>query len=376
MDPLQLLELDVLDLARQVAQVLEVLDVAAVLLRLAELGVDDRDLAGLGDAIARALDQRLVDPLLHDLVPDVVGAVHVEALLVEAEADRERRVLDEHQVRRLERHREPVAQLVGPERHAARDHELPEPEGFQIERIEASVLHERCPDVDLVVDAVGLLLLEVVRVHRLGGLLLEVEVGRDRLGDAGHALLEEPPPRVDRAELRVERGAVGRHPLAHRHAELLEGVELTLDVGAEETDDPDLVTRSQVLLDPGDVLVQTVAQLVERGEVAGLVRGLHHVLREVELGQEVGLDGEAPLRRGAADVRERIERIHALEDDRLELDAALRAGLGLLLDALEHGLAEPPLHHRVDRRALLLDDGLDAVVQLLHAPLHRHREER
>src|SRR5207253_654251 len=47
-----------------------------------------------------------------------------------------------------------------------------------------------------------------------------------------------------------------------------------------------------------------------------------------------------------------------------------------LLDALEHGLAEAPLHHRVDRRALLLDEGLDARVQLFHAALHGHGEER
>ena len=37
---------------------------------------------------------------------DVVGAVDVEPLLVEPEPDRERRVLDEDQVRRLERDRQ------------------------------------------------------------------------------------------------------------------------------------------------------------------------------------------------------------------------------------------------------------------------------
>src|SRR5881628_4026760 len=98
-DALQLLELELLDLAGDVAEVTQVLEIAAILLGLGRLAVHDGDLARLGHALGRALDQRLVDPLLHDLVADVVGAVDVEALLVEAEADRERRVLHEHQVR-------------------------------------------------------------------------------------------------------------------------------------------------------------------------------------------------------------------------------------------------------------------------------------
>src|SRR5216683_2579300 len=50
------------------APVPEVLDVAAVLRRLLQLRVDDRDLAGLGQPLARPADHRLVDPLLDDLV--------------------------------------------------------------------------------------------------------------------------------------------------------------------------------------------------------------------------------------------------------------------------------------------------------------------
>src|SRR3989441_1798914 len=176
MDALELLELQVLDLPAQVAEVLEVLDVAAVLQRLAGLSVDDRDLTGLGHALGRALDHRLVDPLLDDLVADVVSAIHVEALLVETEPDRERGVLDEDQVRRLKRHREVLRELVRPRGDAAHDHELPEPEILQIQGIEPAVLHQRGTDVDLVIDPVRLLLLEVVREHPLGGLFLEIQV--------------------------------------------------------------------------------------------------------------------------------------------------------------------------------------------------------
>src|ERR687888_309826 len=101
--PLQLLELQVLHLGSDIAEVMEVLEVAAVLQRLRRVRVDDRDPSRLRHALARALDERLVDALLDDLVAHVVGAVHVEALLVRPESDRQRRVLDEHEVRDLER---------------------------------------------------------------------------------------------------------------------------------------------------------------------------------------------------------------------------------------------------------------------------------
>ena len=352
---------------------LEVLDVAAVLLGLGRLRVDDGDAARLGHPLARAPDQRLVDPLLHDLVADVVGAVHVEALLVEAEADRERRVLDQDQVRRLERHRQPVAELVGAERDPAGDHELPESEIPEVQRVEAAVLEERGAGVDLVVHAVGLLLLEIVRAHGLRRLLLEVEVGGDGVGHARHALLEQPPPIVDGGAPRVERGPVRVHARANGRPELLEVVEQALDVAAQERDHADLVARAQAALDLRGVAVHAVAQLVERRQRARPVRGVQHLAREPELAQEVGLDRERALRRGAPDVRERVERVDALEDDRLDLRrAALR---GAALDAPQHGPAEPPLHDGVDRGAPLLDERLDAPVQLLHAPLDGHREQ-
>src|SRR5262249_16226464 len=101
LDTLQLAEIEVLDLRGERAKALEEFDVPPVLLGFGVLAVDDRDLAGLGQAVGSALHDRLVDPLLEDLVADIVGAIDIEALLVEAKPDRERGVLDEDQVRRL-----------------------------------------------------------------------------------------------------------------------------------------------------------------------------------------------------------------------------------------------------------------------------------
>src|SRR5262252_4033570 len=92
---LQFREIEILDLAGERAEALQILDVAAVFLRLGVLAVDDGDLPGLGHPLGRAVHDRLVDSLLDDFVADVVGAIDVEALLVETKADRERRVLHE-----------------------------------------------------------------------------------------------------------------------------------------------------------------------------------------------------------------------------------------------------------------------------------------
>ena len=105
MHALQLAELEILDFATEIAQVLQVLDIGAILGRLVGLGVNDGDFAGLGYALARTPHQGFVDPLLDDLVPDVVSAIHIEALLVETETDRQRRVLYEDQMCSLQRQR-------------------------------------------------------------------------------------------------------------------------------------------------------------------------------------------------------------------------------------------------------------------------------
>src|SRR4029450_1310712 len=81
-------------------------------------------------------------------------------------------------------HGQPVAELVGAHGDAAREHELPEPQILEADGVEAAVLEQARADVDLVVHAVGLLLLEVVREHGLRRQLLVVEVRGDRLGNA------------------------------------------------------------------------------------------------------------------------------------------------------------------------------------------------
>src|SRR5439155_3134804 len=124
LDALQLPELEALDRAGQIAEALQVLDVRPVLQRLGGLIVDDGHLPRLRHALARPLHHRLVDPLLDDLVPDVVRAVHVEPLLVEAEPDRQGGMLDENQVRGLERNRQKIAQPVGTDRDPAGQHKL------------------------------------------------------------------------------------------------------------------------------------------------------------------------------------------------------------------------------------------------------------
>jgi len=78
-------------------------------------------------------------------------------------------VLEQDQVRGLQRQRQRVAELVGAPGRAAGDHELPDAEVLEIDRVPGAVFLEGGADVDLVVDPVGLLLLEVVRVHLLRG---------------------------------------------------------------------------------------------------------------------------------------------------------------------------------------------------------------
>jgi hypothetical protein len=50
------------------------------------------NLAGLGHALGRPLDDGLVDTLLDNLISDVIRAVDVESLFVETKSDRERRI--------------------------------------------------------------------------------------------------------------------------------------------------------------------------------------------------------------------------------------------------------------------------------------------
>src|SRR6266850_8556917 len=88
-----------------------------------------------------------------------------------------------------------------------------------------AVLEERGARIDAVVHAVRALLLEVVRGEDLGGLLLGVEVARDRVVDEGQALFERPPARAHRAQLRVEGTAVGLDALTHVRPQALQVAE-------------------------------------------------------------------------------------------------------------------------------------------------------
>ena len=107
-------------------------------------------------------------------------------------------------------------------------------------------------------------------------------------------------------------------------------------------------------------VLDAVAELVEHRQAACLVRGAQDLAREAELREEIGLDGPRPLRRGAADVRQRVERVHVAEDDGLELGLGAGRAAGPPLQRIEHRALEAPLHHRMNGRRLLLDHGLDA----------------
>src|ERR1700730_15745733 len=104
LDTLQFPEFEVFESPGQITKALKIFDVRPVFQRLAGLAVDDGHFPGLRHALGRPLDNRLVDSLLDDLVPDVIRAIDVEPLFVEAKPDREGGVLDEDQVRRVEQH--------------------------------------------------------------------------------------------------------------------------------------------------------------------------------------------------------------------------------------------------------------------------------
>src|SRR4030095_15313535 len=121
----------------------------------------------------------------------------------------------------LERGGQLVLQPLRADRDAAGDHELPQPEILQVQRVEAAFLQPRPADVDAVVYPVRLLLLEVVRIHRLRGLFLEIDVRGDSLGDPGHALVEVPALGVDSAHAWIDGASIRLDALADAGAEAL-----------------------------------------------------------------------------------------------------------------------------------------------------------
>ena len=84
------------------APVLQEGQILPVLRGFPGLGIDHRESPGAGQPLPASPDHRFVDPLLRDLVADVVGPVHVELLLVGTEANGQGVVLDQDQVGRLQ----------------------------------------------------------------------------------------------------------------------------------------------------------------------------------------------------------------------------------------------------------------------------------
>ena len=214
-----------------------------------------------------------------------------------------------------------------------------------------------------------------MREHALGRLLFQVEIGRDRLRQSVDALFELAPLYVHGAEARVEGVPIGGDALAHERAERLEVREEPLDILAEERHDAHLVAGLQASLDLRRLPRDAVPELVERGQQLLAMRLVDHGGGEAQLAQRVRLDGKRALRGRAADVRQRVERVHVGEDDRRQLHLRVQGPVAALLERVEDGAPEAPLHGRMDRGALLLDERLHARVQLLDAALHRHREE-
>src|SRR6185369_16415602 len=91
--------------------------------------------------------------------------------------------------------------------------------------------------VDAVVHAIRLLFLEVVRIHGLRGLFLEIDVGGDGLGDPRHALVEVPPLGVDGAHTWIDGATVCLDALEDASVEALKMVEARLYLRPEEADD-------------------------------------------------------------------------------------------------------------------------------------------
>ena len=178
---------------------------------------------------------------------------------------------------------------------------------------------------------------------------------------------------VDHAAQRVERGPIRLDASLHVTTEGQQVLEQPFDIRPQGADHADLVAGGHIAVDAGDVLIDSKQQLTQCGQCSRLVGGLDNLAGKAELGQEVGLDGERSLGRRAADVGKRVERIDVREQDRVEIKAR---GIAGGLQAVQHRLAEPPLHHRMDRGESLLDLGLDARIQLFHAALDRHREQR
>jgi hypothetical protein len=116
-----------------------------------------------------------------------------------------------------------------------------------------------------------------VRIHRLSGLFLEIDVRGDGLGDPRHALVEVPPLGVDGAHAWIDGATVRLDALADARVEALKMVEARLDLRPEEADDGHLVAAPEAHADLGRVRVDAMGELVENRQRSDIVGGAEDV---------------------------------------------------------------------------------------------------
>gem|GEM_PF-4994963 len=76
----------------------EVIQVLQILLLILAGGIDDGDFAGLRQAFRGAVYEGFVNALFDDFVADIVRAIHIELLVVHAETDGNRVVINKDQL--------------------------------------------------------------------------------------------------------------------------------------------------------------------------------------------------------------------------------------------------------------------------------------
>ncbi len=103
---LQILQLHVLDLVLKVAGSLQIIDIFQVFGAFLPLGIDNGNLARVGQPLRGIFDAGLVNALLNDLVADVIRPLDLEAPFIRAEADGQGRILGQDEVRSLQGHRQ------------------------------------------------------------------------------------------------------------------------------------------------------------------------------------------------------------------------------------------------------------------------------
>jgi hypothetical protein len=90
---LQVLQFHVFDLILKIPRSLQVINIFQVFRPLLPLGIDNGDLARVGQTFGGVFNAGLVDALLDDLMADVIGPLDLEAPLIRAEADGQGRIL-------------------------------------------------------------------------------------------------------------------------------------------------------------------------------------------------------------------------------------------------------------------------------------------